>query len=113
MAELTDHENNYILFGYDAQGNVIEKSYYDPTAVRSNLKRFSYQDPAHSLPGKLYKQINADDTFTQYGYDLEGNVASIIDPNSHTTTYDYDPFNRLKTVTQPGSVITAYGYGAL
>ena len=112
LAELTDHEGNYILFSYDAQGNVIEKGYYDPTAVRSNWKRFSYQDPAHSLPGKLYKQINADDTFTQYGYDLEGNVASIIDPNSHTTTYDYDPFNRIKTVTQPGSVITAYGYDA-
>ena len=110
ISELTDHEGNYISFSYDAQGNVIEKSYYNPSAVRSNWKRFSYQDPAHTMPGKLYKQINADDTFTQYGYDLEGNVASITDPNSHTTTYDYDPFNRLKTVTQPGSVITAYGY---
>ncbi len=110
LAELTDHEGNYISFSYDAQGNVIEKSYYDPSAVRSNWKRFSYQDPAHNMPGKLYKETNPDDTFTQYGYDLEGNVASITDPNSNTTTYDYDPFNRLKTVTQPGSVITAYGY---
>jgi len=110
FARTTDNEGNYIAYAYDVQGNVIEKSYYDPADTRSNQKRYTYQDPAHTMPGKLFKQINPDDTFTQYGYDLEANIASILDPKGNTTTYDYDPFNRLKTVTQPGSVVTSYDY---
>lgn len=110
LTRTTDHEGNYIAYAYNAQGNVIEKSYYDPANTRSNQKRYTYQDPAHTMPGKLFKQINPDDTFTQYGYDLEGNIASILNPNGNTTTYDYDPFNRLKTVTQPGSLVTSYAY---
>jgi len=110
LTRTTDHEDNYIAYFYDAQGNVIEKSYYDPADTRSNRKRYRYQDPAHTMPGKLFKQINPDNTFTQYGYDLEGNIAFIIDSKGNTTTYDYDPFNRLKTVTQPGSVATSYAY---
>jgi len=110
LTRTTDHEGNYIAYTYNAQGNVIEKSYYDPADTRTNRQRFSFQDPAHTMPGKLFKQVNPDDTFTQYGYDLEANVAAILDPKGNTTTYDYDPFNRLKTVTQPGSVITSYAY---
>ncbi|MFC1533671.1 RHS repeat-associated core domain-containing protein [Thermodesulfobacteriota bacterium] len=105
-----DHEGNYIQYGYDAQGNVIEKGYYDPSDVRTNRKRSLYQDPAHDMPGLLFKEINGDDTFTQYGYDLEGNVASVTDPKGYTTYYEYDPLNRLKTVTQSVTVVTTYTY---
>jgi len=110
LARTTDHVGNYISYDYDLQGNMIEKSYYDPLDVRTNRKRYLYQDPAHNMPGKLYKEINPDDTFTKYGYDLEGNVASITDPNNNTTSYEYDPLNRLITVTQPGTVVTSYTY---
>jgi RHS repeat-associated protein len=110
LARRIDHEGNYIAYNYDAQGNMIEKSYYDPTDNRTNLKQSTYQDPAHTMPGKLYKTINPDDTFTQYGYDSEGNIASVTDPNGNTTFYDYDALNRLTAVTQPGNVITSYDY---
>jgi RHS repeat-associated protein len=105
-----DHEGNYIEYGYDGQGNVIEKGYYDPANTRTNRKRYLYQDTNHDMPGLLFKEINADDTYTQYGYDLEGNVASVTDPNGNTTTYDYDALDRLVNVTQPGSVVTSYSY---
>lgn len=105
-----DHEENYIAYNYNAQGNMIEKSYYDPTDNRTHWKRSTYQEPAHSMPGKLYKTINPDDTFTQYEYDSEGNIASVTDPNSNTTFYDYDALNRLITTTKPGNVITSYTY---
>jgi RHS repeat-associated protein len=105
-----DHEGNYISYNYDAQGNMIEKSYYDPTDNRTNWKRSVYQDTAHTMPGKLYKTINPDDTFTKYEYDSEGNIAFVTDPNGNTTFYDYDVLNRLITMTQPGNVVTAYTY---
>ena len=108
MSRTTDHVGNYISYSYDTQGNMIEKSYYDPSDVRTNWKRFDFQQP--DMPGKLYKEINPDDTFTRYGYDLEGNVASVKDPNSNTTNYAYDPLNRLISVTQPGNAVTSYAY---
>jgi len=110
LSRRIDHEGNYINYNYDAQGNMVEQSYYDPTDNRTNWKRSSYQDPAHTMPGKLFKSINPDDTFTQYEYDSEGNITSVTDPNGNTTFYDYDALNRLTTVSQPGSVVTSYDY---
>jgi RHS repeat-associated protein len=110
LVKTTDHVGNYISYNYDLQGNMIEKSYYDPSDNRTNWKQYTYKDPAHNMPGKLYKEINPDNTFTKYEYDLEGNVASVTDPNNNTTSYEYDPLNRLITVTQPGNVVTSYTY---
>ena len=110
LSRRIDYENNYISYGYDAQGNVIEKGYYDASGTRTNRKRYLYQDPAHDMPGKLYREINPDATFTQYGYDSEANIASMIDPKGRTIYYDYDLLNRPITVTQPGSAVTSYGY---
>ena len=107
-----DHEGNYIQYSYDSQGNMTEKGYYDLSDTRTNRKRYQYQDPAHNMPGLLFKEINGDDTFSQYGYDLEGNVASVTNPNGNTTYYEYDALNQLKTVTQPGDAITTYSYDA-
>jgi YD repeat-containing protein len=97
-----------MAYDYDTQGNRIEKSKHYSSGERTSLNRWTYEHPV--MPGKLYKEINADDTFTEYGYDSEGNVASVTDARDHTTTYEYDPFNRLYKVTQPGTMITSYAY---
>jgi RHS repeat-associated protein len=112
LLRTTDHVGNYISYDYDLQGNMIEKSYHDHSDSRTNWKRYTYQDPAHTMPGKLYKEIHPDNTFTKYGYDSEGNVSSVTDPNNNIASYEYDPFNRLITVTQPGNAVTSYSYGA-
>ena len=108
LITITDVEGNYIAYAYDTQGNRIEMSKHDPSGARSSRRRWSYEHPV--IPGKLWKEINADDTFTEYGYDSEGDIASVKDPNGNTTYYAYDSLNRLSSVTEPGNVATTYTY---
>jgi YD repeat-containing protein len=68
---------NYIKFSYDGQGNRTELSYYNSQDTRRYRKQFSYQHPNN--PGKLWKQINPDATFSEYLYDAAGNINSITD----------------------------------
>ena len=80
--------------------------------MRYSRSRWSYDSP--DIPGKLYRAINFDDTYTEYRYDRAGNLASMTDPEANTTEYRYDIFNRLKDVVQtvdsPGDVVTSYDY---
>ena len=108
LNRITDIDGNYVNYDYDNQGNRIEMSKYDKWSQRTYWRRYGYQQP--DIPGKLWKEINPDGTFTEYGYYPFGNVSSVKDPLGHTTTYGYDPLNRLETVTQPGSVVTGYEY---
>ena len=114
VSKQIDYNGNYISFSYDAQGNVIEKGYYDSLGTLSNQKLFLYQDimgnTMHTMPGLLFREINADDTYTEYSYDQKGNVNYVKDPRGHSTYYEYDSLNRLVTVTQPGSIETTYSY---
>jgi RHS repeat-associated protein len=104
----SDMEGNYIAYQYDTQGNRIEMSKYDLDDNRNSRKRWSYQQPG--IPGKLWREIKADDTFKEYGYDFEGNIAVVTDFEGHTTFYEYDALNRLVKVVQPGNGITLYDY---
>ncbi|UCH20978.1 MAG: RHS repeat protein [Deltaproteobacteria bacterium] len=104
----SDGEGNYITYQYDVQGNRIEMSKYDVNDNRTSRRRWSYQQP--DIAGKLWKEIKADNTFKEFGYDFEGNVAAVTDFEGHTTTYEYDPLNRLVKVIQPGSAFTSYDY---
>jgi YD repeat-containing protein len=110
LSRISDLEGNHIAYAYDTQGNWIEMSKHDPGGTRTFRKRRSYQHP--TVPGKLWKEINPDESYTECGYDNEGKIAYVKDPNNNTTYYAYDPLNRLKRVTQPGSVVTNYGYDA-
>jgi RHS repeat-associated protein len=104
----SDGQGNYITYQYDNQGNRIEMSKYDVNDNRTSRKRWSYRQP--DIPGKLWKEIKADNTFKEFGYDFEGNVAAVTDFEGHTTTYEYDSLNRLVRVIQPGSAVTSYDY---
>lgn len=108
LTRMLDPLGNYMSYGYDAQGNRTEQSIYNPSAQKVFLQRFDYQSPQN--PGKLWKVINPDDTYTEYSYFAGGNIASIKDPADKVTYYDYDILNRLNSVTLPGNVITLYDY---
>ena len=108
LSRITDLDGNYIAYLYDTQGNRIEMGKYDPSDNRTSRKRWDYQHP--NFPGKLWKEIKADDSFMEYSYDSRGNISSVTDYETHTTFYTYDTMNRLSTVTQPGSAVTTYTY---
>jgi len=108
LDRITDLDGNYILHTYDSQGNLVERGKYDSSDSRTSRKRWDYQQP--NYPGKLWKVIKPDDTFTDYDYHDSCMVASVTDNNGQTTSYLYDSLNRLKTVTQPGSIQTSFTY---
>ncbi|MFZ0449299.1 MAG: DUF6531 domain-containing protein, partial [Desulfatiglandaceae bacterium] len=110
LIRVEDTLGNYTRLSYDSQGNRIELARYNAGGQLVFRKRFDYQTPGN--PGKLWKEINPDDTYTEYDYDLSGNMDAITDPSGKTTSYNYDLLNRLFEVNQPGNVITAYTYDA-
>jgi YD repeat-containing protein len=116
LSTITDEDGNYILHTYEAypRGNLVERSKFTSGNSRTSRKRWSYEHP--SDPGKLYREIQVDDTYRQYGYDDAGNVISMVDPNGNLTTYAYDLMDRIGEVAQwvndPNlrDLVTGYGY---
>ncbi|RLB17393.1 MAG: hypothetical protein DRG82_06580, partial [Deltaproteobacteria bacterium] len=108
LTRIEDALGNSTRLGYDDQGNRIQVSRYNDADQLVYRKRFSFHGPGY--PGKLWKQINPDDTFTQYTYDSSGNIAAMTDASGNTTSYSYDLLNRMTAVIQPGNAITAYTY---
>ena len=115
LYQVVDSEGNYIKYTYDDEGNVVERGYYDLDDNLTKKTNYLYQGTGHNMPGLLFKEINADaaNSFTQYTYDLAGNVQEVLDPEGNATDYTYDDLNRLKTVTQylgTSGITTSYEY---
>ncbi|MDF1591023.1 MAG: DUF6531 domain-containing protein [Desulfobacterales bacterium] len=108
LTNAQDPLGNYLFYGYDQQGNIAEQSIHAFDGERLYFRRFSYQGPQH--PGKLWKEINPDNTYTEYSYDAGGNIQAVTDPAAKTTFYNHDSLNRLRAVTRPGGVQTVYDY---
>jgi len=116
LSTITDAEGNCITHTYETypRGNLTERSKYSALQTLTSKKRWSYEHPIY--PGKLYREIQSDDTHREYGYDAAANVSSEVDPNGNSTSYTYDFLNRLESVTQTVSdptlhnVTTMYGY---
>jgi len=108
LTYLEDPLGNYLYYGYDIQGNIVEQSIHASAVDPVYLKRFNYHGLQH--PGKLWKEINPDNTYVEYSYTAGGNIRSITDPAGKTTFYDYDLMNRLTGVIQPGNAMTFYFY---
>jgi RHS repeat-associated protein len=83
-----------------------------PSGNCSFRQRWDYQPPETTagIPGKLWRENMGDRPATTYGYDMEGNIASVRDPKGNTTYYGYDVLNRLVSVEQPGEASTQYAY---
>jgi RHS repeat-associated protein len=108
LETITDALGNTIEHGYDAQGNIIDTGYHLPGGTKTFWQRFDYQYPGR--PGKLWKQINPDNSYYEYAYDAVGNLNQTTDPEGKITTYGYDLLNRRTSMIQPGTVTTDYVY---
>jgi RHS repeat-associated protein len=112
LIRIRDPLGNCISYHYDLQGNRIEMSKHDPSGNCSFRQGWDYQPPENTagIPGKLWKEAIGERPATTYGYDTEGNIASVKDPKGNTIFYGYDVLNRLVSVEQPGGVFTHYAY---
>ena len=116
--KILDEGGNYIKHDYEVypRGNLVERGKYTSANERTSRKRWSHEHP--SYPGKLYREIQSDDTYREYGYDDAGNVSSMVDPNGNLTTYVYDFMDRIGEMAQwvndPNlrDLVTGYGYDA-
>ncbi|MBW2029265.1 MAG: RHS repeat protein [Deltaproteobacteria bacterium] len=108
LTRITDMEGNYIAYGYDSQGNRVEMGKYGKDGTRTYVKRWDYTHPDY--PGKLWEEVHANSSYTEYVYDMAGNVITIIDPGGNSTGYRYDLLGRLVKVTQPLGAVTEYSY---
>ena len=112
----TDHEGNTIVYGYDPCGNPTGLKRYSAAnrVTPTGRSGWSYAHP--DLPGRLYRSYepapdnDQQDVFTQYGYDLAGNINAVTDPTGQTTTYVFDSFNRPVQIIAPDDSTTRMTY---
>ena len=110
LSQTIDAAGNRIEYAYDAQGNRTQQAFFDASGTRRFLARYDYQGPSH--PGKLWREISPDDTYTQYAYNASGEVASVTDATGRTTGYGYDLFDRLTLIDAPLAAQTVIGRDA-
>jgi RHS repeat-associated protein len=114
------------LFDYNSQTGYLS------SITNTMNEKTIYQ---YNSMGKLSSQVMHDGRSVAYGYDLNGNLASITTPAgighafnwntndrpsgyhsplvsgfNSTTTYQYDSSNRVSKVTRPGNSVLSYSY---
>lgn len=113
-------------YSYDGLDRLVTTTHADGTTVTNaydpggNLA--SVKDENHTDPNTLYsydsadqltlvkQKLNAGFVQTGYGYDRDGNLASVTDPNGNVTTYLFDDFGQMLRQTSPVSGVTTYEY---
>lgn len=118
LKKIINASGDYTFYDYDDKGNRTEESVYakneDGTFTRKKYQRFEYYDETGASPGKLWKEVNPDDTATVYKYDEMGNIQRVTDAVNKATAYTYDQFSRTETVTQgahsANPAVTAQAY---
>jgi RHS repeat-associated protein len=110
LTQITDGLGNRIVYVLDAMGNRVAETTLDPNGVlhRTHSRVFNALN-------ELYQDINAAGTAavtTTYGYDNNGNQASIAAPLVRTTTKTYDPLNRVSQIIDPTGGVTQLTYDA-
>jgi len=105
---LADNLGNRIDYTLDAMGNRTLEQVRDPGGILKQSR-----GRAFNALNRLFQDIGALGQTTEYGYDTQGNVASVKDPLNKVTSNQYDGLNRLKQVTDPGLGVTQYAYNGL
>jgi YD repeat-containing protein len=108
LTGLSDSLSNRIAYTLDAMGNRTLEQVRDPASALAQTRSRVY----NSL-NRLFQELGAQNQTTEYGYDNQGNVASVKDPLNHITSNQYDTLNRLKQVTDPNLGVTQYAYNGL
>ncbi|HKI45812.1 MAG TPA: DUF6531 domain-containing protein, partial [Balneolales bacterium] len=113
LEKIEDRNQNFIKNTYNTQGDVTEETvnkWVDGiNDIMLKYEGYDYNDP-DGIPGRLWKIINPDLTYTKLGYDEVGNINSVTDARLKTTGYLYNSRNQLKKTTQPGTIETNYDY---
>ncbi|MGD9252030.1 MAG: DUF6531 domain-containing protein, partial [Desulfobacterales bacterium] len=108
LSRINDSLGNSIVYTYDANGNRTETANFTSAGQRTFWQRFNYEHP--DQPGKLWKVIYPDDTFTAFGYDAMGQVDTVTDPLLKVTDYTRDLMKRITRESRPDSADTDYHY---
>ncbi len=107
LTRVEDDLGNAMVYAYDTESNKVREEIRDPGEAVNKYLDFEYDGD-----NRLYKIINPDSTFTEFGYDANGNRTSMKDPRGNTTTYTYDELNRIKVENPPGGPYNSYYYDA-
>lgn len=111
LTAVNDGEGNRIAYTLDLAGNRTHEGSYDPFNVLAMTRTRAFD-----ALSRVSQEIGAAGTATvttNFGYDNNGNPATINAPLARNTTQTYDELNRLKQVTDPASGLTKYAYNGL
>jgi len=111
LAGMSDNLGNSIVYTLDEMGNRKKEEVFDPANALAQTRSRVYNNL-----NRLFQELGAQSQTTTYGYDNQGNLASIDGPlagTADTTINAYDALNRLKQVTDPNSGVTRYEYDGI
>jgi YD repeat-containing protein len=126
LTRFTDHANRQVTLGYDSAGrrtSVVDRLGFttgvthDPASGKPSAvtladgTRYSFTYGSRVFNGitlyPLTKVTFPDGTSETYGYDPNGNIATLVDQLSRNWTFVHDPRGQLLTATNPaGGVLT-------
>jgi RHS repeat-associated protein len=102
LTDIADNDGNSLHYTLDNAGNRLAEETKDAGGtLKRTLSRIFNQ------LGQLATQADASANPTDFGYDANGNNASVTDALGRTSQSDYDPFNRLKRTLQDVGGIAA------
>lgn len=89
--KLNGESLNYMFqYEYDPVGNKISKIMPDGETST---------DYTYNVLNQMVKETSADGSYSEYGYDKNGNKVWATNPNGFNTLYEYDSLNRLIKIT--------------
>ncbi len=105
LTAIADGLGNEIRYSYDLAGNPVREEVRDPQGSLARYQDFAYNAPQGD--GRLSRIFNPDGSYTEYGYDPNGNITSVVDSQGRTVSYSHDSRNVLAGMTEDAGGIAA------
>ena len=96
---VTDHKNNTVAYGYDANSNVVSVAEVDKSDLGNPDESFVTNSVYDNLDRLIQTVDNVGNT-NAYDYDSRDNRAHTIDALTNETRYSYDGISRLVRTTR-------------